>query len=64
MGNNVLSKSLGTYLKQISDAYKNIVKNFNKDLADRLLISNPKCVLEDKDISKMPIVKKKFLGLF
>ena len=23
MGNNVLSKSLGTYLKQISDAYKN-----------------------------------------
>lgn len=48
----------------LSDAYKNIVKNFNKDVADRLVISNPKCVLEDKDISKMPIVKKKFLGLF
>lgn len=48
----------------LSDAYKNIVKNFNKDIAERLLVNNPECILENKDISEMPIIKKKFLGIF
>lgn len=48
----------------LKNAYDIIVSKFDEDIANRIFIDNPKCIINNETIAKMPIIKKKLFGLF
>lgn len=49
---------------KLAAVYERVAKRFGEDIAKRVLVENPQRVLDDEALDAMPVIRKKFLGLF